>query len=242
MNFKFLKKAVFHHLEEDHLLSVFLSGYVTNKIFIDIGGNKPYNAISMPLLKKQWEGILVEPIPTNAQEFRDEGWPIVEEVALTSPHKSEAGFARFYLAGGNEGPHSSLNKQQIDPRSNPNKEIRVQLATLEELLTKNNIKDIGLLSVDTEGTELDVLKGLDFSSHKVELILIEDWQRSSKLHRYLVKNGYKIFIRSGFNSWYLPKNSKLKTPILGYLKLMKKIYISSHIKNLKHKFDLIRNS
>ena len=84
-------------------------------------------------------------------------------------------------------------------------------------------------------------KGIDFSRITVELILIEDWQRDSKIHKYLRKNGFKIVLRSGFNSWYVPLSSKLTPPpISGYLKLLKKIYISSHIKRFRHNFDLMK--
>ncbi len=71
--------------------------------------------------------------------------------------------AIFHLAGGEAGPHSSLNREEIDPNSVSGRSIEVTLATLDQLLDKYQIDAIDLLSIDTEGTELDILRGLDLS-------------------------------------------------------------------------------
>lgn len=239
-NFR-ISKAVVHHTAEDELIRNFFDlSNSTKGVFVDIGGNLPCNAVSKPFLEKGWDGILVEPIPKNAEAFKSAGWPIVEQVAVTSPEVAQNKTATFYLGGGIDGPHSSLDLDEMDPRSRNHQEITVNLKTLQELLDQYNIRHVSLLSIDTEGTELDVLQGIDFSRITVDLILVEDWQRDSKIHTYLRKNGFKIILRSGFNSWYVPKSSNLTPPIFGHLKLLKKIYISSHIKRLRHHHDLTR--
>lgn len=239
-NFR-ISKAVVHHTAEDELIKNFFNlGNSVPGFFVDIGGNLPFNAVSKPFLESGWNGILIEPIPKNAEAFKSAGWPIVEQVAVTSPNYAQRKTATFYLGGGIDGPHSSLDLDEMDPRSRNYEEITVELRTLQELLEQHNVQHISLLSIDTEGTELDVLRGIDFSRTTIELILIEDWQRDSKIHRYLRKNGFRIILRSGFNSWYVPLSSKLTPPISGYLKLLKKIYLSSHIKRLRHNLDLMR--
>ena len=237
-NFR-ISRAVVHHTAEDDLIKNFFNiDAKQGGVFIDIGGNLPSNAVSKPFLESGWTGILIEPIPANAELFRSSGWPIVEEVAVTSPKKAKAKTALFHLGGGTDGPHSSLELDEMDPRSRNNNQIKVALKTLQEILDSHNIKNISLLSIDTEGTELDVLKGIDFTKITVDLVLIEDWQRDATIHRHLTKNGFKIVLRSGFNSWYIPKSSDLNAPFWGYLKLWKKLYISSHIKKFRHQLDL----
>lgn len=237
-DFRISKAVVDHTAEHELLASFFHLNSEKPGVFIDIGGNLPTNAVSRPFLESDWTGIVVEPIPANAELFRICGWPIVEEVALTSPSKAETQFGLLHLGGGDDGPHSSLKLEEMDPRSRNNREIRVQLNTLQELLDKHEIKHITLLSIDTEGTELDVLTGIDFNKISVDLILIEDWQRDATIHSHLIKKGFKIVLRSGFNSWYVPKSSNLNPPLLGYLKLLKKIYVSSYIKKFRHAYNL----
>lgn len=233
-----INRSVLHHTEEDALLMSFFEFFGAKKVFVDVGGNLPSNAVSAPFLAQGWVGLLVEAIPQNAALFTDAGWPTVEAVALTSPEKATAGTAIFHLAGGEAGPHSSLDREEIDPNSVSGQSIEVTLATLDQLLDKYQIDAIDLLSIDTEGTELDILRGLDLARHPVTLILVEDWQRDSSIHRHLVANSYKIVLRTGFNSWYVPNSTPIKVPFWGQIKLLKKIYISSHLKRWRHQISV----
>ena len=227
------KKLVLHHTIEEQILRDFFDGLKVPGIFVDIGGNRPQNAVSRIFLENGWTGLVVEPIPENAEMFRADEWPIVEEFALTSPEKAQDKICEFHLAGPG-GEHSSLSLTGINPNSLENRKIRVQLTTLEELLTKHSINQINLLSIDTEGTEVDVLKGLDFDKHEMDLILCEDWHRDRDIHNYLKSKGFKIILRTGFNSWYVKSNINLQLPLAGRIKLWKKLYISSYIKKLRH--------
>lgn len=226
-------KLVLHHTLETALLSEFFDGYRLPGIFVDIGANRPHNAVSKPLKDNGRSGVVVEPIPDNAQQLLRAGWPNVEEIALTSPEAAKSRFVGFHLAG-DGGEHSSLSLHGINPLSRQQKTIKVKLGTLEELLLKHGITDINLLSIDTEGTELDILRGINFHAHRIDLILCEDWQRNVKLHRYLVSNGFKLIMRTGFNSWYVPRDIEISIPLLGRLNLWKKLYLSSHLKRFHH--------
>jgi len=228
------RPAVLHHTKEYDLLNLFFAN-LDHGIYIDVGGNVPNNAVSKPFHDKGWMGVVVEPIPENAARFRETGWTNVKEAAVTSPAKAKLGTTQLFLAGGDNAPHSSLEQNQIDPNSlNTEETIVVNLTTLQDICDEHQITHINLLSIDTEGTELDVLQGLNFLTSKVDLILCEDWQRDSLIHRYLVAQGYKVILRTGFNSWYIPRSIDSDTPTLGKLNLWKKIYVSSYIKRLRH--------
>jgi FkbM family methyltransferase len=204
-----------------------------NGVFVEVGGNTPQSAVTQKFLRHGWTGLIVEPIQDNAEALRQAGWPVVEQVALTSPELAKLETCTFHLAG-EAGAHSSLALSGIHPQSRQNKTIQVKLSTLEDLLQKHHLHHINLLSIDTEGTELEVLRGLEFSKHEIDIILCEDWHRDSKIHRYLSKQGYKIILRTGFNSWYIPRRVDIPLPMAGKMRLFKKIYISSHYKRFHH--------
>jgi hypothetical protein len=63
---------------------------------------------------------------------------------------------------------------------------------------------IDFLSIDTEGTELDVLLGFDLARHRPRLILIEDKLYHLSKHSYLTRHGYKLVKRTVLNNWYVP--------------------------------------
>jgi hypothetical protein len=51
--------------------------------------------------------------------------------------------------------------------------VTVKGDSLSRLLDSHGVPSIELLSLDVEGAELDVLRGIDFSRHAPALILIE---------------------------------------------------------------------
>jgi len=63
---------------------------------------------------------------------------------------------------------------------------------------------IDFLSMDTEGTELDILFGFDLARHRPRLILIEDKLYNLAKHHYLTQRGYRLAKRTMLNNWYVP--------------------------------------
>lgn len=229
------RKAIFHHTAEEDLLRLFFSDLLKGRpgVFIDIGGNIPENAVSKQFLDMGWSGVVVEPIPSNANKLRQYGWPAVEEVALTDYANSLKSEGVLYLAGGIDGPHSSLSIENIDPMSNQNGELSVSLSTLDTLCFQYGITEINLLSIDTEGHELLVLKGLTFERFKIDLILVEDWMRNARLHRFLLGKGFKLIRRTGFNNWYVPNSYSYQLSLRAKISFAKKLYLSSILKTTK---------
>jgi FkbM family methyltransferase len=75
----------------------------------------------------------------------------------------------------------------------------VQVITLDKFIIDNNLEIIDLLKIDTEGNELNVLKGLKKKINIVNYILIEIHHRKlflnydpNIIHQYLIDNGFKL--------------------------------------------------
>jgi hypothetical protein len=56
-------------------------------------------------------------------------------------------------------------------------------------------------------------------------------------HRFLEANGYKIVMRNGSNSWYVPKAAPFEVPAGMRFELMRKLYLSAPFRMLR---DFIR--
>lgn len=70
------------------------------------------------------------------------------------------------------------------------KQIEVPVRTVEELLAKYEFPKLDLLCVDTEGTELSVLKGVDLKKWRPKVIVTECWELSGPIDGYLADLGY----------------------------------------------------
>tara|TARA_Y100000816_G_C26037020_1_gene543000 strand:+ start:51 stop:764 length:714 start_codon:yes stop_codon:yes gene_type:complete len=104
--------------------------------------------------------------------------------------------------------------------SNVTKVIDIEVLTLDNFMKKKGIIQIDLLKIDTEGYEMQVLKGLQDKIKKIKLIhfehhfddmIMKDYKLSN-IHNYLVKNGFKkkfkikMKFRKSFEYLYLNKD------------------------------------
>ena len=98
------------------------------------------------------------------------------------------------------------------------KEIETKLTKLNDYLIKNNINEVDFLKIDTEGSEFDILCGLENSIKKVKVIYFE--------HHYdlMIKKKYKF---SDINNLLLNNNFKKVFKIkMPFRKVFEYIYIN----------------
>ena len=83
-------------------------------------------------------------------------------------------------------------------------------------LLRNNIapKRIDLMSIDTEGSEYEILAAFDFSQWEIQLLVVEyNFSPQRELiHDLLAKNGFRRVLSkiSAWDDWYIP----LEFPLL----------------------------
>jgi FkbM family methyltransferase len=203
--------------------------FATEGVFVEVGANDPKHLSQTWLLEKVgWRGVLVEPLPDKAEALRrDRPSSRVFEVAVSSPDR--VGEADFHVFG----TFSSLEKNVVDNQIPFDSSIRVRVVTLEEVLREANVDRLDFLSIDTEGTELDVLKGFDPARYRPALLLIEDHVHSLNIHRHMKTNGYRLIRRTGYNNWYAPDSSRHVTPMLERLRLFRKVYLGTPLRAYK---------
>ncbi len=82
--------------------------------------------------------------------------------------------------------------------------IEVPIRRLSSILDEAGIYRIDILSIDTEGTELDVWAGLDLSRHRPQIVIME-WQTAGipedpmKILRRILPDGYALVNAAGGN-------------------------------------------
>ena len=195
--------------------------------FVDIGATGGINNNNTYALEKEfeWEGICVEPNPL----FR--AFPsliknrkcICENVCIFSSN----GIVDFIARGRHvelSGIHDNFSSTYIQhaiKKGHPT--IKVPSITLLDLLQKNNApKIIDYLSIDTEGSEWEILKGFDFDQHIFLTITIEhnyakqtDWDNKEKIKRdkirkLLTSKGYILYKEGSVEDWFIHKSIKNK--------------------------------
>jgi FkbM family methyltransferase len=153
-------------------------------VFVEAGANNGVDQTNSLHFERylNWSGLLVEPIPSLAELCRkNRPGCSVENCALVpfefSGDTVEMEFCNLMsLVKGAmqsadlEQAHVSAGAavQGIQPYS-----IKVPARTLTSVLETHRIRDIDLLSLDVEGFESSVLRGLDFQKYRPKFMLIE---------------------------------------------------------------------
>ncbi len=106
-------------------------------------------------------------------------------------------------------------KKLLDKYSNKNASIdKVPIDTLQNILVQySEFKEVDFVSLDVEGHELNVLKGIDFSNFNTKCFVIETHgknQESDWLHKdyqliddLLVKNHYQVAFKNFNNTFWV---------------------------------------
>src|SRR5882762_720677 len=125
-------------------------------LFIEIGANHP-TALNNTWLFEQrgWRGILVEPLPDRCRELRQlRHRSQIVEAALGAPENR--GTAVFKIAA-----EHTLSGLVLKSDIRCLDTITVALTTLDDVLATAGNPRIDFITVDVEGTELDVLRGFN---------------------------------------------------------------------------------
>ena len=159
-------------------------GLLRNGFFIEAGANDGITQSNTLLFEKYlgWRGLLVEPVPRlavacahNRPRAQVENCALVPfdfpETQISMCDVNLMSVVRGALCNADEEAHhirTGAQIQNITPQ-----EIQVPAQTLTSLLEKHAIKRVDWLSLDVEGFELSVLRGLDFNRFAPQFLLIE---------------------------------------------------------------------
>lgn len=169
--------------------------------FIEAGANDGIRQSNTYYLEKRrsWSGLLVEPVPRLALKCeKNRSRSTVAQVALVPPELSGSSIRILDLdlmtlvAEQESGLLDTAKHIKLaeDVQGITAAEISVPGITLSELLDTHGNPKITLFSLDVEGYEVDVLRGLDLTRHKPEFILVETRRLEKVLE--VLENQYEM--------------------------------------------------
>ena len=68
------------------------------------------------------------------------------------------------------------------------------------------VEHIDILSIDTEGWELDVLRGFNHRKYSPKVIVLENFQDDPSYDVYMTNIGYKKVLSLRYNHFYIQEN------------------------------------
>ena len=168
-----------------------------------------------------WEGALIEPSPQWHEQL-EKNRPNTK-IVKKCVWKSTGLTLDFFMS--NAGALSTLNDfKESDSKSMPaNTKVRIEKGEVLKVETislndvlKNYFQDISptYISVDTEGSEYDILYAFDFDKYKPTVFTVEHnfTDMEIKIDDLMKKNGYvRIFNKiTVFDAWYVLESALKK--------------------------------
>jgi FkbM family methyltransferase len=213
-------------LDDKLIEEYFDSGYIGG--CIDVGATNGVDINNTKHFEENgWYCLCVEPNPNSFEKLKINRKNSVN-FAISDFNKDLVDFTIVNLNNNSvesEGAISSLNidKRLYQEHLNMGfnltvKNIKVSARTLDYCIENYYKYDkIDFLDIDTEGTELDVLKGFDINRWQPKLIVVENnYNIISEVENYLKQFDYIKDKRVGVNEYYI-KNKKKNFLIGGKL-------------------------
>jgi FkbM family methyltransferase len=209
-----VKDALRHHphsksqLRQDLFALTF--GNSPSGFFVEFGAADGVSLSNTHLLETQlgWTGILSEPARGWHNALENNRQCIIDKRCVWSNTGERISFKEVEVGelstvesfSGSDG-HAKDRRQGIT--------YEVETVSLLDLLREHHApKIIDYLSIDTEGSEFEILRAFDFSEFSFRVITVEHnfTPMREKIHQLLTRNGYRRVLEefSEWDDWYLP--------------------------------------
>ncbi|CUH95086.1 hypothetical protein P22_1155 [Propionispora sp. 2/2-37] len=192
---------------EDVMLWRVFSG-LEKGFYIDVGANDPViDSVTKAFYDRGWRGVNIEPLQSYYQRLCQER---TRDINLQVAAGNYTGMVAFY-----EIPDTGLSTMNYDIAEQHRlhgweiKETKVPVMTLLEICQNYVRETIHFLKIDVEGTEKQVLLGMDFQQYRPWVIVIEatiplgKQQKHSEWEDILLRHGYQYTYFDGLNRFYI---------------------------------------
>ena len=190
-------------------------------VYVDVGCQHPIkNNNTFLLYKRGWSGINIDLDRVNIDLFNYHRPRDFNFNSAISDKKEEVDLFYYHQ----KSPINTLDKEVSNKQpAKLEKTLKIKTETLTDIIEKTTIKNIDILSIDVEGYELKVLKGLNFEKFKPKLIIAEfldltatKWEIpynnldnvvNSEIYRYMISKNYKLVNWVNGDLIFMIKNS-----------------------------------
>jgi FkbM family methyltransferase len=186
--------------------------------FVEVGGANGIDLSNTYLLEKEfrWKGIIVEPAKIWHEELlKNRPDVIIDRHIVWNKSNLYLDFLETQTAElSTISEFSSCDENTLLRESY--RSYKISTITLTDLFIKYHApKHIEYLSIDTEGSEFDILNAIDFKKYTFDIITVEHnyTPAREKIYSLLTKHGYRREYRdiSRFDDWYISSKFKQQT-------------------------------
>ena len=173
-----------------------------------------------------WNGICVEPIPEIYQKLEKNRKcscfnccasshdgigeflhvkpgmrPKKQNTERTSNYEKLSGLIEFYSE-----EHKKIINDIILKTGGEKNKLSISCRSINSILDTLKCNKIDLLSIDTEGSEMHILKSIDFRKYSCSVIIVEVLYDIESMDNLMNTLGYKYITKIGYDAIYVKNN------------------------------------
>lgn len=182
---------------------------ISNGLYIDVGAGDPtIDSVTKCFYDRGWTGVNLEPHPVrfealNSVRDRD----INLKTALSDRAKEEEFF--FF-----DNADLSTSNAQIALTHTKNEHSftseKITTMTLDMIFADHiGEREVHFLKIDVEGSEKQVLQGINLATHRPWILIVESMVPNSQIENFMewetliLESGYEFVYKDGLNRFYL---------------------------------------
>jgi FkbM family methyltransferase len=172
--------------------------------FVEVGAFNGIHMSNTYLLETEyaWTGMCIEPVPAVFEQLKANRACHYYNYAVTAVGDEQL---EFCVAGVLSGLTEHISPPYLHIKDCP--KVTVTAKTLTYLLDMDDAPAVvDYLSIDTEGSEFEVLKGIDFERYQFRIIDLEHNNvepRRSEMRQFLEERGYQYHSENKWDDRYI---------------------------------------
>jgi FkbM family methyltransferase len=177
-------------------------GQKENLTFLDIGAHDGVTISNTVFLEKHriWNGMCIEAQPSEFEKLQSNRNCICVNVAVSN-FEGETdfiyveGYANM-LSGISDDynkTHMERIKGEVNHYGGKINTIKVPVKRLQTVLEEHNMLNIDFCSIDTEGSEFNIVQSIDFDKTNIKVFIIENNYKETNIQEYLETKGYSLY-------------------------------------------------
>lgn len=195
----FLKLKLFSRIREVNLFfsqtgeDVLINSVLQNKpngFYIDIGAYDPYKySNTYGLFARGWHGINIDPNPKSIEKFNQARPDDINLNIGISDKPEELTYYNF-----KEAAFNTFSKRLVDSyKTSPLSTAQIKVRRLDEVLNEYvaPLQKIDLMTIDTEGYDLNVLKSNNWNKYRPTVVAVEFDVNDNRIDKYMAAQKYK---------------------------------------------------
>jgi FkbM family methyltransferase len=206
-------RGYYAQLAQDEVIEAyFLQNPPRHRFFVEVGAFDGVHFSNARRLHETygWSGLCVEPVAENFEKLTRNyrGSNVICELAAVSPQEGQVEMYVSSFQGcpdwGSDLASMSDRRSELWLRPYQLKWTTQKVAakTLARILSEHQVQGVGLLSIDAENHDLEVLQSLDTKQHRPQLIVVEYGGQRKGILEWARRESYGVHHDNG-QDWFL---------------------------------------